>query len=140
MSEQEGGEWKGWGRTAFLFLLMVIAIYSPTLFSRRSFAGRDLLAYHLPIEKAVHDAYSRGRLPIWFSEISGGRPLAPNPNVGAFYPARPLLATLSFPAAMRIFPVLHWAAAGIGMLLLLRSMGGSPAAAWLGAVTYTFCG
>jgi hypothetical protein len=123
-----------------LFFLFVVATYSPTLFSRRNFAGRDLLLYHLPIEKAVHNAYSRGRLPIWISEISGGRPLAANPNVGALYPLRPLLAQLPFPVAMRLFPVLHWAMAGAGVFLLLRSLAVSPAAAWVGAVTYAFCG
>jgi hypothetical protein len=123
-----------------LFVLLVVAVYSPTMFSRRNFAGRDLLVYHLPIEKAVHDAYSRGSLPVWIAEISGGRPLAANPNVGAFYPVRPLLALLPFPVAMRIFPVLHWVIAGLGMILLLRSLGASRSAAWIGAVTYAFSG
>lgn len=123
-----------------LFVLLVVAVYSPTLFSRRNFAGRDLLVYHLPIEKAVHEAYSRGSLPLWISEISGGRPLAPNPNVGAFYPIRPLLALVPFPVAMRLFPVLHWILAGLGMILLLRSIGASRSAAWIGAVTYAFSG
>ena len=123
-----------------LLALLVVAVYSPTLFSRRNFAGRDLLVYHLPIEKAIHEAYSRASLPLWIPEISGGRPLAPNPNVGAFYPVRPLLALVPFPAAMRIFPVLHWIAAGLGMILLLRSLGASRSAAWIGAVTYAFSG
>jgi hypothetical protein len=124
----------------FLFVLLVVAVYSPTLFSRRNFAGRDLLVYNLPIEKAVHDAWSRGSIPVWISEISGGRPLAANPNAGVFYPVRPLLALLPFPLAMRVYPVLHWAAAGLGMLLLVRSLGGSRSAAWVGAVTYAFSG
>ena len=123
-----------------LFALLVVAVYSPTLFTRRNFAGRDLLVYHLPIEKAVHDAYSQGALPAWIAEISGGRPLAANPNVGAFYPIRPLLASLPFPAAMRIFPVLHWIIAGIGVMVLLRSLAVSRSAAWIGAVTYAFSG
>jgi hypothetical protein len=123
-----------------LFALLVVAVYSPTLFTRRNFAGRDLLVYHLPIEKAVHDAYARGSLPVWISEISGGRPLAANPNVGAFYPIRPILALLPFPVAMRIFPVLHWIIAGLGVMILLRSLAASRAGAWVGAVTYTFSG
>ncbi len=123
-----------------LFVVLVVAVYSPTLFSRRNFAGRDLLVYNLPIEKAIHDSWSRGAIPVWISEISGGRPLAANPNAGVFYPVRPLLSLLPFPVAMRVYPVLHWAAAGLGMLLLLRSIGGSKSAAWIGAVTYAFSG
>jgi hypothetical protein len=129
-----------WGWTTLLFGLLILVIYSPTILSGRNFAGRDLVVYHLPIEKAVHEAYSHRRLPIWIPEISGGRPLAPNPNVGALYPIRPLLAQFSFPAAMRIFPILHWAIAGVGMILLLRSVRASPGAAWLAGVTYAFSG
>lgn len=123
-----------------LFGLLVVAVYSPTLFSRRNFAGRDLLVYNLPIEKTIHDAYSRGSLPVWMPDVSGGRPLLPNPNTGALYPLRILLSVFSFPVAMRLFPIVHWAAAGVGMMLFLRSVAASRAAGWVGAVTYVFSG
>lgn len=127
-------------RAALLFLLLVVAVYANPLFLRRNFAGRDLGVYNLPMERAVHDAYARGRLPVWMPELSGGRPLLPNPNVGAFYPVRPILSVLPFPLAMRLFPVLHWIVAGIGMIALARSLGASTAAAWVAAVTYVFSG
>ncbi|HLN57559.1 MAG TPA: hypothetical protein VK416_03305, partial [Thermoanaerobaculia bacterium] len=123
-----------------LLVLLIGAIYSDPLLFRRNFAGRDLLAYNLPMEFAVRDAYLRGRLPVWMSEISGGRPLLPNPNAGALYPIRPLLALVPFPLAMRIFPVFHWALAGLGVLCLLRCLGASRSGAWIGAVTYAFSG
>jgi len=123
-----------------LFAILVIGIYSDPLFYRRNFAGRDLPVYNLPMEKAMHDAYARHRFPLWMPEVSGGRPLLPNPNAGALYPVRPLLSVLPFPVAMRLFPVLHWIAAGIGVVVLLRSLGATPGAAWIGAVTYVFSG
>ena len=123
-----------------LFALLLVVVYADPLFVRRNFAGRDLLGYHLPVESALHDAYARGRLPVWLAEVSGGRPLAANPNTGAFYPIRPLLALFPFPLAMRIYPVLHWALAGLGMLALLRSLAASRGAAWVGAVAYAFSG
>jgi len=123
-----------------LFVLLVLVVYADPLFLRRNFAGRDLVAYNLPMEKSVHDAYARHRLPVWMPEASGGRPLLPNPNIGALYPVRPLLSLLPFPLAMRVFPVLHWALSGVGMIVLLLSMGVSRAAAWVGAVTYAFSG
>jgi hypothetical protein len=121
-----------------LFALLVVGAYADPLFFRRNFSGRDLLGYMLPIEKSIHDAYARGRLPVWIPEISGGRPLAANPNVGALYPVRILQAVLPYPLAMRTFPVIHWILAGWGMILLLRSLGTSPAGSFLGAVTYAF--
>ena len=93
---------------AALFTLLVAAVYADPLLTRRAFVGRDLLPYGLPLERVVHDAWSRGRLPVWSADVSGGRPLLPNPNAGALYPARPLLSLVSFPAAMRLFPILHW--------------------------------
>ena len=123
-----------------LFVALVVVLYASPLFLRRNFSGRDLIAYNLPMEKSIHDAYARGRLPVWTPEISGGRPLMPNPNAGALYPVRALLAPFPFPLAARIYPVLHWAAAGLGVLALLLSVGRSRSAAWIGAVTYVFSG
>jgi hypothetical protein len=123
-----------------LFAVLVIAVYADPLFVRRNFCGRDLLVYNLPMEMSVHEAYSRGKLPVWSPEISGGRPLLPNPNAGALYPLRALLGVVSFPMAARMFPVFHWIAAGIGMIVLLRAIGASRGGSWIGAVTYTISG
>src|SRR5262249_4984906 len=79
-------------------------------------------------------------LPVWIEEVSGGRPLLANINVGALYPVRPLLSLVPFPAAVRIYPILHWWIAGVGTLLLLTAYGCSRPAAWVGAVTYVFSG
>ena len=126
--------------SAALFALLVVAVYSNPVFLRRNFAGRDLSAYNLAMEKAVHDAYARNRMPVWMSEVSGGRPLLPNPNAGALYPVRPLLSRFNFPLAMRLYPLLHWIAAGLGALALSRTLGVSLPGAWVGAVTYVFSG
>ena len=123
-----------------LFVTLVVAVYAVPLFARRNFSGRDLLAYNLPMEKSVHDAYARGRLPVWTPEVSGGRPLLPNPNVGALYPVRAILATLPFPLSSRIFPVFHWIMSGLGVFALVRTIGRTRSAAWVGAVTYAFSG
>ncbi len=130
----------GRGLPGLLFVALLLVVYADPLFVRRSFGVRDLLGYNLPIEKAVHDAYARGHWPVWLAEVSGGRPLLANINAGALYPVRPLLSLIPFPLAMRIFPVLHWAVAGIGTILLLQAVGASRPAAWVGAVTYVFSG
>ncbi len=126
--------------SALLFAALVLVLYGNTLVARSNFAGRDMVAYNLPMEKSIHDAWARGKLPVWTPEISGGRPLAPNPNVGAFYPLRVLLSPVPFPLAARIFPLVHWIAAGLGMLALAASLGRSGAGAWIAAVTYVLSG
>jgi hypothetical protein len=123
-----------------LFALLLAAVWADPLLTRRNFSGRDLAAYNLPMEKAIHDAYSRGRLPLWFPEISGGRPLLPNPNAGALYPVRWLLSAASFPLAARIFPIFHWGLAAVGLATLLAVLGVSRGGQWVGGVTYAFSG
>ena len=132
----------GWKRAlpGALFALLVVAVYADPLFLRRNFGGRDLVAYNLPMERTVHDSYSRGRLPVWSPEVSGGRPLLPNPNAGALYPIRPVLSLVPFPLAMRLFPILHWILGGLGLMVLARSIGISRAGSWLGGVSYSFSG
>ncbi len=128
------------GKPALLFVGLMLVLYADPLFVRRNFAGRDLNAYNLPMEKSVHDAWARGQWPVWSPEVSGGRPLLPNPNAGATYPIRILVSQLAFPLAFRVYPVLHWIAAGLGMLALCRAIGRSAAASWVAAVTYAFSG
>ncbi len=125
---------------ALVFTVLVIVVWADPLLTPRNFVGRDLVAYNLPLEKTVHDAYRAGSLPLWQADVSGGRPLAPNPNAGGFYPIRVALAIVPFPFAIKLFRLLHWAAAGIGALVLLRSFGLSLRSAWIGAVTYVFSG
>jgi hypothetical protein len=125
---------------AILFVLLVVAAYSDPLLARRNFGGRDVLGGLLPMESAIHDAYSRGRLPVWAADISGGRPLLANPNTSALYPVRAALSVFPFPLAMRLFPVLHWILAGLGVMALLSGLGASRDGAWIGAVTFAFSG
>jgi len=125
---------------ALLFALLVVAVYRDPLLTGRNFVGRDLVPYGLPMEKMVHDAWARGRIPVWSADLSGGRPLFPNPNSGTLYPVRVALSRVPFPVAMRWFPVLQWILAGLGMLALLSALGASRAAAWVGAATYVFSG
>lgn len=129
-----------WALPGVAFFILVVIVWSDPLLARRNFAGRDLIAYNLPMEKVIHDAYGRGRFPLWVSEISGGRPLLPNPNAGAMYPIRILTSPLPFPIAAKLFPALHWALAGIGMVVLSRAFRRSRGGAWIAAVTYAFSG
>ena len=94
---------------------------------RPHFTGRDLLAYNLPMEKVIHDAYAAGTLPVWNPWISGGRPLLPNPNSGALYPAAGrALARSRFLSRCASSRSSTGSPPGIGMLVLLRSLGLEP--------------
>src|SRR5262249_61040470 len=55
-----------WRLPSVLWILLVDA---HPLLTHRSFTGRDLTAYNLPVEGLVRDACVRGRLPVWTAEI-----------------------------------------------------------------------
>ncbi len=123
-----------------LFVAVVLVAFADPLVTGGTFGGRDLYPYNLPVEHAMHAAWSRGAAPVWGADFSGGRPLLPNPNLGALYPVRPLLSVLPFPAAFRVYPVLHWILAGLGMARLLRALGAGPWGGFVGAAMYAFSG
>jgi hypothetical protein len=120
-------------------LLLAILFFDP-LFLGRTFVSRDLIPFFLPIEKAVHAAWRSGHVPLLIPEISFGRPLAANPNTGAFYPVRMAMALLPFTTAFKIFPVIHLWIAGIGCFLLARFRRASFVAASVGAIAFALGG
>ncbi len=122
------------------FALLLAALFADPLWTRRTFADRDLVPFFFPIEKAVHESWARLRIPLWAPEISFGRPLAANPNTGVFYPVRIAMAALPFLFSFKLFPVLHLWLAAMGMFALARFLGSSPAAAALGAIVYSLSG
>ena len=119
--------------------LLAILFFDP-LFLPRTFVSRDLIPFFLPIEKAVHEAWRSGHVPLLIPEISFGRPLAANPNTGAFYPVRMLMALLPFPLAFKLFPVIHIWLAGIGAFLLARFLETSRAGATAAGIAFALSG
>jgi hypothetical protein len=120
-------------------ILLGILFFDP-LFLGKTFVSRDLIPFFLPIEKAVHEAWRSGHVPLLIPEISFGRPLAANPNTGAFYPVRMVMALLPFSLAFKLFPVLHLWLAGLGCFLLARFRGASPLGSSVGALAFALGG
>ena len=120
-----------------VWLGLVVLLFADLLFLPRMIYGRDINSYFLPLESAVHRAWASGHLPLWFGAVSGGKPLLPNPNSGAFYPLRLAAAALSPAAGF----ALSWSRvlAGWGAIRLARAlgMGAAPSSA---AAVYALSG
>ena len=99
-----------------------------------------MAAFFLPIEKAVHDSWRKGRVPLLMPEISFGRPLAANPNTGVFYPVRIAMAALPFRFSFKFFPILHLWIAGVGVFFLARFLGISIAASAASGMLFSLSG
>ena len=122
------------------FAALLVALFADPLLVPKTFAGRDMVPFFLPVEKAVHESWRHGRVPLLLPEVSFGRPLAANPNTGAFYPLRIAMAALPFPFAFKLFPVLHLWIAGMGAFLLARLLGISEVGSALCALAFSLGG
>ena len=125
---------------ALLWLGLVVLVFADLLFRPVMIFGRDVDSYFLPLESAVHRAWASGHLPLWFAEVSGGKPLLPNPNAGVFYPLRLLAAALPFAAGFKLYLVAHVFLAGWGAMRLARELGASEGGGLAAAVAYGFSG
>jgi hypothetical protein len=118
---------------------VLVVFFDPLLVSR-TFFDRDMGVYFFPIEKQVHQAWASGHLPLWWENVSGGRPLLPNPNAGVFYPLRLLGVLLPFGLFFKLFPILHLILAAWGMYFLALRLGATRSGAACSAVVLVFSG
>ena len=86
----------------------------------------------------VLEGWARGELPAWNPYSLCGTPLLANSQSAALYPPHVLLGVLHvpWPLAMTILAWFHLFAAGAGVLVLCRRLGGTESAAVLGGVLF----
>jgi hypothetical protein len=81
----------------------------------------DQLAYDLPLQTVIYDAYRRGEIPWWDPYTHGGRPLLADAHINGTDPIRILCyLTLPFELAYNWNLILHSVVAAAGMFALLR--------------------
>ena len=131
--------WSDRTALALLIALLVVA-YADILFLGRGFYISDLSVYHYPMKHVVREAVRSGEFPYWNRLYSGGAPLAANPAYELFYPPQWLVYVLPFHFGVQLHVLLHFAIAMAGMVLLLRRLGVSIAAAVFGSIAFVFCG
>ena len=120
--------------------VLLLLLFADPLLLPRTFARRDMTTFFFPIEKAVHESWRQGQVPLLLPEISFGRPLAANPNTGVFYPLRIAMAVLPFGVAFKLFPVLHLGIAAVGVFLLARFLGISPGGSAISGLIFPLSG
>lgn len=124
-----------------LFLVVAITLFfSDILFLGREFCFRDILPYFYPIRKIVHDVVASGSFPLWNRAWSAGQPIAANPAYQLFYPLQWITLIRDFDLGFRLYVILHFHIAALGMYFLLRDMSLTRRAATFGAFTFAFGG
>ena len=101
----------------------------------------DQFTYDLPLQYAIYRAYHTGEIPWWDPYTYAGRPLLADAHVNGTDPVRLMCyAALPFELAYNWNYILRGILTGLGMFLLLRSLGVSPVIAGILAITYQYAG
>ncbi len=116
-----------------LFFIDVLAGYN-TLYLR------DLSHYYYPAKHVLREIVRGGEFPYWNPLLAGGQPMAANPEHEVFYPLTWLILLPDYDLGFRLLVLLHVYIAAWTMYALLRSMRCSPAAAFLGALSFALGG
>jgi hypothetical protein len=101
---------------------------------------RDVSLNHQPVREYVTAVLRSGGFPLWNPYLSGGMPLAANPNYLVLHPISLLFFVLPFSAAFAASILLQVLLAGAGMLLWGREEKLRDEAALAGAFVYAFSG
>lgn len=125
----------------FLFYWKLFAFDSE---ERRIFRG-DFLSQHYVWKSYAIERVKNGEMPLWSPNVLGGVPFHANPQVGIFYPPTYLLTPFHRDGrvdylALEAYQLAHQAFAGIGMLLLMRTLGVGNFGALFAALVYMFTG
>ena len=94
---------------------------------RTIFRG-DFLNQHFVWKSYALERFKQGELPLWNPQVLGGVAFHANPQVGIFYPPTYLLLPFHSDGqvsymALEGYQLLHLGLAGVGMFLLLRTLG-----------------
>jgi hypothetical protein len=111
---------------------------------RRIFRG-DFLNQHYVWKSYAIERAKHGEIPLWSPNVLGGVAFHANPQVGIFYPPTYLLIPFHHDGrvsylALEAYQLAHQAFAGIGMLVLMRSLGVGNIGALFAALVYLFTG
>ncbi|MEJ2148457.1 MAG: hypothetical protein P8Z40_03145 [Chloroflexota bacterium] len=102
--------------------------------------GHDVRGLFYPWWLAARQAIFSGRFPLWQTYQFSGYPFFANPQVALFYPPTWLAILLPPHIGISWYVAFHIWLMGVGMLLFVRSLGGSWLGAGLAALTFSFGG
>jgi hypothetical protein len=125
--------------TALLFAAGAAAVlYSPTWGKALFF--RDLLRWHYPQIYFYRQSLLQGELPLWCPYLLLGYPFLAEVGKAVLYPLSLLNLLVSAPAALKVFPAVHYLLTGYFMWRLLREWRLGQPAALFGALVWTASG
>jgi hypothetical protein len=128
-------------RIALLCLILAVALFFyPVLLGEGLFYFRDVSLNHYPTRAYSTEQLRSGNFPLWNPYLSGGMPLAADPNNLILHPITLLFLVLPLPLAFTASILLQYLLAAWGMFRWGEEEGLGREAALLAAMVYTFSG
>jgi membrane protein YfhO len=128
-------------RIALLCLVFAVALlFHPILLGQGVLYFRDVSLNHYPTRAYTAPILRSGHLPLWNPYLSGGVPLAANPNNMILHPSTLLFLFLPVPVAFHAALILQYLLAAWGMYRWGEEEGLDTPSALLAALTYTLSG
>ncbi|HEU5182608.1 MAG TPA: YfhO family protein [Candidatus Polarisedimenticolia bacterium] len=126
---------------AFLFIAAAVALlFHPLILGEGRLYFRDVSLNHYPNRVYATERLLHGDFPLWNPYLSGGMPLAANPNELILHPITLLFLLLPVGVAFSASVVLQYLLAGWGMYLWAREEGLGQESALLAAAGFALSG
>lgn len=127
---------------AWLWPLLILVIFLAAFFPfyHKNLIFRDSFYYFAPAKFLIREALRRGTIYFWNPWLFLGLPFVADPQAGWFYPLNVIYLALPFGLAHRVFILLHYPIAGLGMYLLLRGRGVRVEGALVAGLAFPFSG
>ncbi len=126
---------------AFLFIAAAVALlFHPLILGEGRLYFRDVSLNHYPNRIYATERLLHGDFPLWNPYLSGGMPLAANPNELILHPITLLFLLLPVGAAFSASVVLQYLLAGWGMYLWAREESLGQEAALFAATGFALSG
>jgi hypothetical protein len=137
--EAEGRDWRAVAFPLAIFLLPFLC-YLPATLLRGVFYVHDIQYYFYPYHALSAALLKGGELPLWNAAAFSGMPLVGDGQNALFYPPNWLFFLFAPDRVFNHVVLLQFAIAGLAMYACLRELALRREAAFLGAVTFMFCG
>ncbi len=126
---------------AAVCLGVLAVVFAPVIFQGHLPAFRDVSYFYYPLHFHIRELWYEGTFPGWNPYENFGVPLLAQGTPAVFYPGSWLLL-LPGPFAFwwSVYLLGHLLLAAASVWWLLRRWGHSPAAAWLGGLSYAYSG
>ncbi len=123
----------------FIMIAGAVTLYfSSILFTNNTFFVGDLYTQFYPWKDFAKNSLQSGTVPFWNPYVFSGVPFIADVQKGILYPPGIVFLLFDFPAALKIYLMLHFILAGFSVYVLAKSLGCDPAPAFAASLIFIF--